>query len=253
MRFASLGSGSRGNGTLVESGRTTLLVDCGFSTRETERRLARLGRDPGQISAVLVTHEHSDHVAGVARLARKYDLPVWMTAGTATLPDLVDLPALHLFSCHDTFAIGDIGVQPFPTPHDAREPSQFVFDNGVVRLALLTDTGSITPHIVSMIAGSHGLLLECNHDARMLADGPYSPALKRRVGGRMGHLSNDQAADLLARTDLGRLQHLVAMHLSEQNNTAERARAALADVLGCAPQWVGVADQQSGLDWRQLS
>lgn len=251
MRFASLGSGSCGNATVVEQGGTLLLVDCGFSIRETEQRLLRLGREPERIAALLVTHEHSDHLGGVARFARKYRLPVWMTAGTrAACRDLP--PQVELFNSHTPFAVGDIEVQPYPVPHDARDPAQFVFGNGAVRLGLLTDVGSLTPHIEQQLNGCEALFLECNHDREMLANGVYPPPLKARVGGSYGHLSNDQAAQLLARLDLSALQHVVAAHLSEKNNTPQLARAALGAVLGCTADEVAAADQATGIGWREL-
>lgn len=254
MRFASLGSGSRGNAALIRAGDTTVLVDCGFSAAEAQRRLAQLGTEPEAIAAILVTHEHADHSAGVARLARRHGLPVWATPGTARFWEKNGgPPELHLFSCHDAFTIGDLCVRPFPVPHDAREPSQFVFEDGVHRVALLTDTGCSTPHIEEHIGGVDALLLECNHDPAMLAGSRYSAALKRRVGGRFGHLSNMQAAALLERIDCSRLQHVAAMHLSQENNTPELARTALAVALGCAPDWIAVADQIQGLSWRELA
>jgi phosphoribosyl 1,2-cyclic phosphodiesterase len=252
MRFASIGSGSRGNGTLVQWRDTTLLVDCGFSAREMEARLARLDMSPRDLDAILVTHEHGDHVSGVGVLARKYDIPVWMTVGTATQFSGGTLPVLQHFHGHGRFEIKDIEVEPFTVPHDAREPCQFVFHNGLHRLALLTDTGSITPHIIEMVDGCDGFLLECNHDPSLLQAGPYPRSLKQRVAGRMGHLSNRQAAELLQQMDASRLQHIVAMHLSEQNNTVNLAREALAGALDCEQDWIGIAEQENGFAWREL-
>ncbi|HEY0721394.1 MAG TPA: MBL fold metallo-hydrolase [Gammaproteobacteria bacterium] len=252
MRFALLGSGSRGNALLVEQGATTLMVDCGFTLRESERRLARLNKAPEAISAILVTHEHSDHIGGVALLARRYGIPVWMTPGTAANHDGGGYPALNLFNCHEPFAVGDIEITPFPVPHDAREPSQFVFGNGDRRLGLLTDVGRTTPHIEANLSGCHALVLETNHDPQMLANGPYPPMLQRRVGGDLGHLSNPQAAELLQRLDLAQLRALVGAHLSEKNNTPQLARQALCEALGCEAGWVGLADQAHGAPWRSL-
>ncbi|MBI5461420.1 MAG: MBL fold metallo-hydrolase [Gammaproteobacteria bacterium] len=252
LRFASLGSGSRGNATLVEAGDTCVMVDCGFSVSETQRRLARLGKSPGDIHAILVTHEHSDHIGGVAAFARRFATPVWMTAGTSVMHNDTEIPSLDGFDGHTPFAVGDVHITPFPVPHDAREPCQFVFSDGAVRLGILTDTGSITAHIQQQLSGCQALLLECNHDTALLAAGPYPPSLKQRVGGRLGHLSNRQAAELLAALDTSTLAHLVAAHLSDKNNRPELARAALAGVLGCAPDWIGIADQAAGLAWRQV-
>lgn len=253
MRFASLGSGSRGNATLVECGATLVMIDCGFSCRETERRLGRLGRTPDQLSALLVTHEHGDHVRGVPLLARKYGLPVWLTRGTHGMLRDTGLPVVQYFDGHSSVEIGDLCISPFTVPHDAREPCQFVFENGMRRLGLLTDTGRMTPHIIESLDGCDALLLECNHDADMLAGGPYSAALKRRVGGPLGHLSNGQARALLEALDCSRLQHLVAAHLSDNNNRPALARTALGAALDCAEDWIGVADQDAGLDWRSIS
>lgn len=253
VRFASLGSGSRGNATLVESGSTCVLLDCGFSIRETERRLARLGRVPGDIDAVVVTHEHSDHVSGVAALSRRFDLPVWASLGTATRGGLRGLTGLRTFTVDERLSIGDLEVVPYPVPHDAREPCQFTFGDGANRLGVLTDTGSITAHIVEQLAGCSGLMLECNHDERLLQTSGYPQSLKNRIAGRFGHLSNGQSAQLLEVLDTGSLQHLVAVHLSEQNNRPELARRSLSQALGCGPEWIGVADQCDGIEWRSIS
>jgi len=254
MRFALLGSGSRGNATLVEEGKTRLLVDCGFSVREVERRMARLGSTPESLSAILVTHEHNDHLAGVGALARKYGLPVWLTAGTeaAGSKRLGELPCIERLNCHSDFAIEALQLQPFPVPHDAREPCQFIFGNGDKRLGLLTDTGRSTQHIEQQLDACHALILESNHDPRMLAEGPYPPSLQARVGGGLGHLSNAQAAGILGNIDSSLLQHVVAAHLSEKNNRPELAVAALSEALDCEPGWITLADQDGGLDWREI-
>ncbi len=254
MRFALLGSGSRGNATLIEEGGTCLLVDCGFSVRETERRMARLGTTPERLSAILVTHEHHDHLAGVGALARKYRLPVWLTAGTAAAGKkrLGELPQRMLLNSHSDFAIDGLNLHPFPVPHDAREPCQFVFSNGDKRLGVLTDTGCSTPHIERQLDGCHALILESNHDRDMLATGPYPPSLQDRVGGGLGHLSNDQAAEILRRIGNRSLQHLVAAHLSEKNNKPELAVEALSEALACEREWITLANQDGGLDWRDI-
>lgn len=253
MQFASLGSGSRGNATLVEAGSTLLMVDCGFSCRETERRMARLGRSPDQLTAVLVTHEHGDHIRGVPVLARKYGLPVWLSNGTRLMLRDDDLPAVQRLDGQARIALGDIEIQPYTVPHDAREPCQFVFGDGRHRFGMLTDTGRITAHIRACLDACDALLLECNHDPDMLAAGSYSASLKQRVGGPLGHLSNEQAGSLLQKADTSRLQHIVAAHLSDQNNRPDLARQALALALGCEAGWIGIADQEAGLEWRALT
>lgn len=253
MRFASLGSGSKGNATLVDVGDTRLLVDCGFSCAETEKRLAGLAVRPADVTAILVTHEHSDHISGVARFSRRHGVPVWMTAGTEAAHKGGAPAAWHCFSAHRCFEIGDVRIQPFPVPHDAREPSQFVFSDGRRRLGLLTDTGSITPHIVSALNRLDGLILECNHDPQLLASGSYPWHLKQRVGGPLGHLSNQQAADLLTKIDTSRLQLLIAAHLSENNNRPQLARELLSTVPAGRHTEIMVADQPTGMPWQTLA
>jgi phosphoribosyl 1,2-cyclic phosphodiesterase len=254
MRFALLGSGSEGNALVVQAGSTSLLMDCGFSVNETLSRLARIGLPADQLSAILVTHEHSDHIIGVARLARKFDLPVWMTHGTlrAQNGSFAELVVTEI-NPHAVFSIGDIEVRPYLVPHDAAEPVQYVFSDGLRRLGVLTDTGHSTPHIESTLSACHALVLECNHDAEMLRKSNYPASLKQRIGGLFGHLNNQQSATLLSRLDNSGLQHIVAAHLSQQNNSPELASSALSQVLGCASDWIAVADQKNGLDWRGIT
>ncbi|NIR59457.1 MAG: MBL fold metallo-hydrolase [Gammaproteobacteria bacterium] len=252
MRFASLGSGSRGNATLVASGSTHVLIDCGFSARETTRRLGRLGVDPARLDAILVTHEHGDHLSGVARIARAYALPVWMTAGTRAAWRDGALPTLGLLEPGRSLAVGDLAIHPYPVPHDACEPCQFVLDDGARRLGLLTDAGHVDGSVLDGLEGCQGLLLECNHDPELLAASRYPPGVRMRIAGDSGHLSNAQAADCLARLDTGGLQQVAAAHLSVETNTPGCARQALAGALGCAPRWIDVADQTTGLGWREL-
>jgi len=254
MRFALLGSGSQGNGLVVEVQATRVLLDCGFSLAETTRRLARVGLAPSDLAAVVITHEHQDHVGGAARFARKHRLPVWLTSGT--LRGLEGLFGTDVEVCmvrgYDVFSVGDIRIEPFPVPHDAREPAQYVFGDGASRLGVLTDAGHVTAHMQRCLSACDAVVLECNHDAELLLAGTYPEALKSRISGRLGHLDNAAAGALLARLDARRLQHVVAAHLSEDNNRPDLARGALADALGCAPHWIEVADQQAGLGWRQL-
>lgn len=254
MRFASLGSGSQGNALVVEAGGTRVLLDCGFATKATVERLSRLGIAPEQLDAIVVTHEHGDHVAGAFRFARRHNLTVFLTHGThaATTRNSPPLPACRLIDSHTAFAIGDLEIQPFPVPHDAREPVQYVFSNGRHRLGVLTDTGSITPHIVDVLRHCDALMLECNHDAALLAASDYPPSLIRRISGRFGHLDNETSASLLGQIDTRRLQHLIAAHLSQQNNRPQLAISTLAAALDCAEEWIGVANQETGFDWRQL-
>jgi phosphoribosyl 1,2-cyclic phosphodiesterase len=229
-------------------------MDCGFSLTETRTRLARLGLVPEDLDAVIVTHEHSDHIGGVARLAQKYDIPVWCTHGTHISWRLQNdaLPWVETIDPHQPFGVGELEIQPFAVPHDAREPVQFVFRAGKQMLGVLTDAGHITPHIAASLNGVNALVLECNHDAGMLASGPYPPGLKMRVGGQYGHLENSQAAELLRQMDVTGLRHVIAAHLSQKNNTPALARQALARALDCEPEWIEVACQEEGFGWRHI-
>lgn len=255
MRFSSLGSGSRGNALVVEAGQTRVMLDCGFAIRETVLRLARLDLTPDQLSAIVVTHEHADHIGGVAPFARKFNIPVWLTHGTYShaVGQFKDSQPLHLFDSHDRFSVGDLEIEPFPVPHDAREPAQFVFGDGARRLGVLTDTGCSTPHIEATLSRCHALVLECNHDAEMLRNGAYPPGLKQRVAGRFGHLDNAVAAEILGKLDNAMLQHIVAAHLSEKNNLPCLAQDALSRVLNCEKEWIGIAEQETGFSWRQIA
>jgi len=253
VRFACLGSGSRGNAILVEGGDARILVDCGFPARELSRRLAPLGVDPESLDAILVTHEHGDHIRGVGSVARRYGLATWMTPGTYRGAGCFEVPNLRLFHGHgERFQIGGLEVLPYPIPHDAREPCQFVFRDNRTRLGLLTDAGTITPHIAESLNGCNGLLLECNHDPEMLRSGPYPPTLQTRVGGAFGHLSNQQAAGLLRLLDLDRVDHLVAAHLSEKNNTPALARQSLLVAAPAIRSRLSVARQDALTGWLEL-
>ncbi len=254
MRFASLGSGSEGNGLVVEAGGSRLMIDCGFGVRDTAARLARLGLAPDDLDAIVVTHEHSDHVGGVAAFASRHAIPVWLTFGTLSMTGerFAGMERVHGFDSHDAFGVGAIEVRPFPVPHDAREPVQFVVTDGDVRLGVVTDLGTSTPVVERALSGCDALVLECNHDATMLAEGKYPPLLKARIAGRFGHLDNATSAALLASLDTSRLRHVVAAHLSKENNTPAHARAALAGALNCAADWIGIADQAAGFDWREI-
>lgn len=257
MRFASLGSGSKGNATLIEADQTCLMLDCGFTVKETEVRLERLGKTGYDLDAILVTHEHSDHLKGVGALARKYKKPVYLTAGTYHQGRLGNLPEIEWVNCHQSFEIKDIGVQPVAVPHDAREPCQYVFTNQERKLGVLTDLGSLTPHVEAHYSGLDALVLEFNHDLQMLEDGPYPYQLKQRILGDYGHLSNAQAAQFLMRIKCDKLQHLVLSHVSQQNNSKELVCSAVTELLEnrvrCGDKGFTVACQDKGFDWRVIA
>lgn len=248
MRFASLGSGSKGNATLVAHGETRVLVDCGFSAQEATRRLQRLGVEPAQLSAVLVTHEHSDHIGGVGALARRFDLPVYLSEGTYASGRLGAGLAVEMIKAQRAFRIGEIEWQPVAVPHDANEPCQFIAHVDEEYLGLLTDLGSFTESVESEYAICTALMLEANHDLEMLARGPYPPSLKRRVGGHLGHLNNEQAREFLHGLRDSQLHTLVLAHLSETNNSLDKVRSVFAE----CEAWFSTlryANQQGGFDW----
>lgn len=254
MRFASLGSGSQGNALVVEVGKTKIVLDAGFSTRSMIDRLNRLAIDPEEIDAVLVTHEHSDHISGAFRFASRFKVPVYLTYGTflasgAKAQQYVDC---RLIDSHSPFTLKDLLITPFPIPHDAREPVQYLFSDDTHRLGVLTDAGSITPYIVEMLQACDALVLECNHDPDHLAASAYPVSIKRRIAGNYGHLSNAQAATLLNQIETKKLQHVIAAHLSAQNNLPQLAAQALATTLGCTEDWIGIANQAQGFNWREL-
>ncbi|MGE0486644.1 MAG: MBL fold metallo-hydrolase [Gammaproteobacteria bacterium] len=229
MRFATLASGSNGNATLIVHGGHAVLIDCGLSLRQVEARAGALGFALGQLDAVLVTHEHDDHLAGAGALSRKYGIPLWLSAGTR-LAGAVRLGAAD--DCRDIlpgvrFEIGPFECLPVIVPHDAREPCQFVVAAGGTRLGILTDVGQSTPHLLASYADLDALVLEFNHDTDLLRRGPYPPALQARVGGDYGHLSNAQAETILGSLDQGSLRYFTAAHLSEKNNTPHHVEACI--------------------------
>ena len=253
MRFAVLGSGSRGNATLIECGGTRILLDCGFPLREIERRLAPLDAGPAEIAAIVVTHEHGDHIAGLERLAARYDIEVWTSPGTWKGAGCPDIRRLRLFSGHGRgFRIGDLSLRPIPVPHDAREPCQFVIDGGARRLGVLTDAGTVTPRMRDALQDCDALMLEANHDPQMLQTGPYPPSLRQRVGGPFGHLSNHQAAELLDAVRHTGLRHVLLSHVSAQNNRPELALAAVHGVDRDLAASLRIAEQDQCAGWLNL-
>jgi phosphoribosyl 1,2-cyclic phosphodiesterase len=253
LRFCCLGSGSEGNATVVEAGdgraTTRVLLDNGFNGRQLGLRLARAGLAIDDLDAVVLTHEHSDHVGGMRTLLRQARLPVYCSIGTARAAALTD--SFTEVVAGEILAVGALQLMPFAVDHDAAEPLQYVFGDGDRRLGVLTDIGAPGDDAIHALADVDALLLECNHDVEMLRASAYPPFLKARILGDRGHLSNAQAASLLGRLDRRRLRLVAAGHLSRRNNLPWLAQAALAAVLGCAEDDVLVADQDHGLPWQR--
>ena len=235
MEITVLASGSKGNCTLVRGGDGALLVDCGLPAREVLSRLSTAGCKDVAIQGILVTHEHVDHIRGVWALARKLKVPVFGTGGT--LQDLPretprgHLPFLHAVRPSDRFELGGFSIEPFSTSHDAREPCGYFIGERGCRFAFCTDTGFLPPPLVRELSCCDGILLESNHCPEMLATGPYPESLKRRIRSRRGHLSNVAAATCL-REIAGDLGAVILAHLSEVNNTPEKALASAKEGLG---------------------
>lgn len=254
MRFASLGSGSKGNATLVEWKQTCVMIDCGFSLKEVTRRLQNLGKTPQDLNAILVTHEHSDHWKGVLPLATRYSIDVFITPGClrAVGLDASSYEGIRLIDSDECFHVGDLKVHPAPVPHDAREPVQFLFYNAKHKLGVLTDLGTIPPYIANLYADCDGLIVEANHDVDMLAQGKYPRFLKERVASAWGHLNNQQTAGLIAQLDQKRIQHIVVAHISQANNDLKLVKQSIETVYDGAGK-IYYASQDNGFDWLQLS
>lgn len=238
MDILSLRSGSRGNASLVSGGNTKLLVDCGVSGKSVTSALADVDVYPEDISAIAVTHEHIDHIAGIGVMMRRYHIPVWANAATWTAMESqvgkIDKSLVNIFDNDSSFEIGEIGVKPFSIPHDAADPVGYSFMCGDEKVAVATDIGELKKDLFEAIRGSKTVLLESNHDVNMLEIGKYPPQLKRRIRGKLGHLSNDdagRAAEFLVR--LG-TERIILGHLSEENNYPELARQTVICVLNNA-------------------
>lgn len=236
MRCSVLASGSKGNCTVIEGSSGTILIDAGLSTKELLGRMAAACVDPDTIDAVLVTHEHGDHIRGLDVIARKLDIPVYATEGT--LRDFLDhrrtsqKPLRHqTCSYNERFSVGDFLIEPFATSHDAAEPCGYVVSEGDTRIGYCTDTGILSSPMLELLRPCDGIILESNHCPEMLANGPYPESLKRRIRSKRGHLSNHAAAECLR--GFGRdVPRVILAHLSEINNTPEKAMGTAREGLG---------------------
>lgn len=242
MEFYTLASSSSGNAALVRSGETSILLDAGISARRIAQALSLLGMTPEDLDAILITHEHSDHVNGIATMTKKYAIPVYASRGTAHfLPQAGG--ALRIFEAGDALIVGELAIQSFRTSHDAADSVDYRIDAPDGSLGALTDTGYVTDDAVKALTGVDLLLLEANHDVGMLQCGPYPYHLKRRILGEHGHLSNEAAADFALHCVKNGTSDILLAHLSAENNTPEAAEYAVARKLqaaGCSVR-LGVA------------
>ncbi len=234
---------------MVEIGGELILVDCGFTLKQTEARLRRLGLAPGDLSAIVVTHEHVDHAGGVAALSHKYAIPVFASHGT------LKAARTEILGCaintHNVFSIGAVAVVPVIVPHDAREPTQFVFEHRGVRIGVISDLGQITPFVEEQYRHCHGLMMESNHDRQMLLRGRYPERVKRRIAGNLGHLSNEQAAAFLEAVGNPGLRVVVG-HVSHENNHPDLLEEAFAGLRN-EVQHLTFATQDDGVGWVRVA
>ena len=241
---------------MAEADGTRVLIDCGLGLRDTERRLARLGLEPRDLSAILVTHEHGDHAGCAFDFAAAHRVAVYLTHGSFLAikeeGKVLEGVKVIFLNGRQSLAIDGMLVAPFTVPHDAREPVQYVLSDGAARLGVLTDIGCSTLHVERTLSGCDALVLECNYDGEMLWGGAYPRWLKERIAGPFGHLDNRQTERLLGALEHSKLKHVIGAHLSQQNNRPELARAALARAMGCEESWISLATQDEGFGWREL-
>lgn len=240
-----LASGSKGNATFVTSGSTSILVDAGLAGVEIERRLKSRGLCPEDLDAILVSHEHTDHIQGVGVLSRRYNLPIYINRKTqrAAASQLGNLYGFRNFECGSTFMINDLAVHPFSISHDAEDPAGFtVYQNGT-KIGIVTDLGIATTMVKEHLKGCSLLILEANHDETMLVNGPYPWYLKQRIKSRTGHLSNEASKHILSEVQHDRLEHVTLAHLSEINNTPQKALSEVGQAMNHCNAQIDVAAQ----------
>ncbi len=233
FRFALLGSGSSGNATLIVSPSAKILIDNGFSVKQLQARMAVLGETLEGLNGIFITHEHTDHVGGIGVLARKMDVPIFMTDGTReNLPPVVGkVPAIECFEAGESITLGDLSVQSFSVSHDAADPVSYTISTAGAKLGFATDFGHPSQLVRARLAGSHALVLEANYCPDMLRRGPYPPQVQQRIRGRNGHMSNQDMTRLLDDLLHDHLRTVVLVHLSENNNTPDLAQRMAAHVL----------------------
>jgi phosphoribosyl 1,2-cyclic phosphodiesterase len=234
MKFCVLGSGSKGNCTLIESDTTRILIDAGFSGKEISRRMALINRSPEDLEAILITHEHGDHISGVGVLSRRYKLPVYANPAThqAAAARVKELHQRWEFDTGTGFVLSDLNIHPFRTSHDTADPVGFLISDGVNSVAYCTDTGKITTLIRQRLRQCDALILESNYDPEMLLNGPYPMHIKQRVRSNHGHLANNDAAAFLTELCDTNIQHVMLAHLSETNNHPDLVMTQVREQLG---------------------
>ena len=243
-----LASGSKGNATYVSNGRTSILIDAGLSGKELQRRMADKGLDPASLDAILVSHEHTDHIRGVGIMSRRFGLPVHISESTFQVSRTVlgKLKDVRPFDCGRSFSVGDFAIHPFSISHDAADPAGFTLRCNGTKVGVATDLGIATGVVENHLAACDALILEANHDPQMLIDGPYPWHLKQRIRSRSGHLSNEDAALLLETLIHERLAHVILAHLSEENNSPGKARQTVETVVDGHCTALHVASQTAG-------
>ena len=227
-----------------------VLVDCGLGLKHLLHRLALAEVQPEEITAVFITHEHADHIGCARALALRYRIPVWMSRGTHAALEWPNFDGLLQIASDDqAIDLGGLRLMPFTVPHDAREPLQLSCTDGSRKLGILTDLGHATAHVLAHLEGCNALMLECNHDSAMLSQSSYPTFLKHRVGGLYGHLSNTAAAEIALKVLHQGLKHIVAAHLSEQNNCPNLVRSVLAEALSWSPDDIAIATPGGDTHW----
>ncbi|MBI1318608.1 MAG: MBL fold metallo-hydrolase [Candidatus Hydrogenedens sp.] len=247
IRFCLLGSGSSGNAILLDNGHSKLLIDNGLSYRQLCARAVLAQLDLHDLAGVLVTHEHGDHVNGIGTLARKHDVPVYLSRGTyeALPPRLGALPKPYVFDAGATWDLAGFRIESYSVTHDAADPVGYAVSAGGAKVGFAFDLGAVTQLVRARMTGAHALVLETNYCPDMLYDGDYPPQVKQRIHGRFGHLSNDDAADLLRDVLHPALQTVVLVHVSENNNTPAQAQAVVRRALGSHPAALHLAEQHA--------